>query len=530
MQTSNKIINAVLLAMVVALTILVVEALWTDTREQESYRNDAAIHMMETGNYSVAYQFGDRYLFKPPGTNWAIVLASLPFGTVTDFSGRIPILLLYLLLPLAMYGLIRDRFSVEASVTAAAASVLYLPWFIENGPIMELDLLFSFFVVLSQAAWFYFHRNGSHLAKWIAGHLFLAAAFLIKGPPAFLFFYGTIVMYQVCFSESSTNWWAVLAGLFAFLVPTGGWFISTLNQVSAAEWWEVMVSQMAGPAQMKLETWEVYYHYVSYPVETIGSFFPWILFLVPLASASFRTKWYELWDERPILGFCVAALPVWLVFYPLPGSDIRYILPIYPWLGIMAASILDTPQPALNNYASWALGLRRFLWVVFVLLAIALPFLLPGDPSHPWYVVAGTMTVFVLVAGVIARYTFHTESYRNLVVCSLISILTIKAAYLFVFAPVDKPDWFGSKQFVAGVADYLEKNDIRPCLSTDKTAYYYLHQRFRGITDCDSTPVSPDTRWVLDNDRPEDKNIRVRKTFTHPRFENLYLYRHRQGG
>lgn len=515
-----------LVGMVAALSILMVEAFWTDTREEESYRNDAAIHMMETGNYSVPHQFGHRYLYKPPGTNWLIALASIPFGTVTDVSGRIPILLLYLLMPLTIYALIQERFSMTASVTAAVASVLYLPWFVEKGPIMELDLLFSYFTVCAQAAWFYYHDRDHHYTKWILSHLFIAAAFMVKGPVAFLFVYVTITVYQLWLSEHPFHFPGLFVGLIIFLLPTGAWFVSTLSQVSLTEWWQVTLSQMSGPAVRNNEIWGMMYHYISYPVETIGSFFPWIVFLIPLFSGSFRERWFKLWDERPIIGYSVAALPVWFAFYPLPGSDIRYILPIYPWLAIIAGSVLDLPSSVLDEHHQWATGLRRFLGIVFLLLAAALPFILQKEPGHPASVLALSMIGFAVVTILILRFDFNSAPYRNLIGCALVSILTIKAGYLFIYAPVEKPKWFVRKEYASRVADYLEQHNIQPCLSTGQRVYYYLHQRYKGISNCHSSPESSaPSNWKLDKRQPENQEVQIRKTFSHPRLGTLYLYR-----
>ncbi len=511
--------------MVIVLAILVVEALWTDTHEEESYRNDAAIHMMETGNYSVAYQFGDRYLFKPPGINWAIVLSSLPFGTVTVFSGRIPILLLYLLMPLTIFVLVRHSFSLPASLTAALSSVLYLPWFVEKGPIMEVDLLFTYFVVLSLASWFYFHRLERHRTKWMIGHLALSAAFLIKGPPAFLFFYMTVVVYQLFFSEHQTRWRHVAIGFLGFLIPTGLWFLSTLNQVTPVEWLNVAVKQMSVPATQGTQWTSVLSHLIRFPLETIGSFFPWVLLLLPLTSSSFRKTWNPLWNERPILPFSLAALAVWFIFYPLPASDVRYVLPLFPWLGILSASVLDRRPNSESGEVTWCVGLRRFYACLFLLMAVALPFLLPDEPSLSPLVITGAVLFLITIGAVIEWVSFSPDPFQNLAVTALISILAIKVVFLFVYAPVDAPEWFERETYAASVANYLDEHNLKPCLSTDQNTYFYLHQRYAWVTDCDDDPVPPPSNWVLASNKPDTDRVQLRKTFTHPHMETLYLYR-----
>ena len=57
---------------------------------EESRWANAAREMIETGDWLVPRLYGEPLFTKPPSMYLAIVLCSLPLGSVTEFTARLP--------------------------------------------------------------------------------------------------------------------------------------------------------------------------------------------------------------------------------------------------------------------------------------------------------------------------------------------------------------------------------------------------------------------------------------------------------
>lgn len=522
-DSNYNLIIVILLTLVIA--ILCSEALMTDSREEEAYRNDAALTMLETGNWLVPYQFGERYLKKPPGINWLIAGASLPYGTVTDFSARTPILVLYLLLPITIYLITYRTMTVRCRVLASVASVLYLPWFVEKGPIMEIDLVFTFFVVLSMASWIHYEVKSEPYKKWGLSQLAACGAFFIKGPVIFVFYYPSILIYRIFLSDRKTNWNAFTTGLIVFLVPILTWFLSTLNQVSVKAWTQTVLSELSGPARRGATTPEIIEHLIKFPLESVFSYLPWILLLIPLLNKKIRKTWKDNFKRSEVIWFSISTLPIWFLFYALPASDVRYILPLYPWVGIITGSVVQTStkyHQEFNYYPT----IKMVLGVLLVLVSLALPLALPSYPfGSKWLLVGGIL--FLSLSGVIILMIkqSHKNINRIILYCTIF-ILSIKTVHLFVFHPTEHPEYFTRQTYTETIGQYLQENNINNyCYQpkSDHWKYFYLHKMKTGISTCKNDPFQH-KKWVLSSNFSGENYESVHR-FNHKNHHETTLYK-----
>src|SRR5947209_12680154 len=106
----------------------------------ESLRAIIAAEFLRSGNWIVPTLYGEPLFTKPPGMYAAIALCSAPFGSVTEWSARLPSALAALATVLLIYAFFRRYYGAKAGLLAAAIAPVSFMW-LDKASAAEIDML-----------------------------------------------------------------------------------------------------------------------------------------------------------------------------------------------------------------------------------------------------------------------------------------------------------------------------------------------------------------------------------------------------
>ncbi len=269
--------------------------------------------------------------------------------------------------------------------------LLVSPLFYWQARYLQVDMLFSSFVVGSLLSYFHFSRSDAKPFLYCAA-LCLGCAFMTKGPIAVVLVL-PVVLANVALQKrlGSVLRKEYLVAIALFLVVVVPWYVIVLGREGYAFLYENIVRQNF---MRFFDAWShkrpVYYYFTTLPLD----FFPWSLFLPMGFILAFRA-WKEQHQDRFfVLWF------VWMfIFLSLSSGKIsKYMLPLLP----AACVIASLP---LLSFA------RRYSSVVFFLLA----------------------AVFLALSGVLlfyGRVRYPEFSLQHAVLAAVCLALSLSLAYL----------------------------------------------------------------------------------------------------
>jgi 4-amino-4-deoxy-L-arabinose transferase-like glycosyltransferase len=304
----------------------------------ESLRAVVAAEMLRTGDWIVPCQYGEPLLTKPPGMYLAIVLCSLPFGQVTEWTARLPSALAATATVLLIYWYFGRQLGRTGGLVGAF--ILPLSWlWLEKSSSADIDMLLVFWTSAAIVfVWRALEKNQQHW--WLAALLCVAGGFLTKWTtPAF--FYAAVV---------PLLWWRKQLRLLLsrqHLVALG------LAAGIASVWMIVVVVRVGWPTVSAMLEQEALHRLVPtyagrpyawsevllHPVKVMTYGLPFSV----LALATLWPPFYRLWDEagqRLLQGLHCWTWPS-LLIWSLPSEHkARFSFPLLPGLSGLAAMVL----------------------------------------------------------------------------------------------------------------------------------------------------------------------------------------------
>ena len=305
----------------------------------EIYYRDAAVKMLQTGDYLTTYLGSGELRFKKPIlTYWALLAGFKLFG-VHAFGSRIFFLLagaatvgLTYLLGKTVFG---DRKIAGVAALIAASNPILIFASTRSIP----DVLLVLTMTGSALGFAGLLRDGEQAKKkflWLL-YLGLALAFEVKGLPAVAL--GGIGILYLRFNPWQRVSWKKLLYLPALLVALGiaiFWFVAMWQQHGPAFLDNFLEDQVGTRVTSRLLL--VLQNGTVASLLLVGMFLPWVAFAIPKAKDTLVTAWKEnpqffafaiLWGLA-ILGMGALTSK----FYE------RYLLPVTPVLALWLAWIL----------------------------------------------------------------------------------------------------------------------------------------------------------------------------------------------
>jgi 4-amino-4-deoxy-L-arabinose transferase-like glycosyltransferase len=292
--------------------------------------------MFAKGEWVVPTINGDVYTDKPILYFWLVLVGSMLFGGVNEWTVRLPSALSGFGLALTTYFLGRDLFSprvgfMAALVLSTSARVLWeARW-------AHTDMAFTFFFTLSMVFFvrsiFKIGRPGELLLAYASAGL----ATLTKG------LIGVVLPGLVLFTFVAVrrDWrallkWRLASGILVFLLVAAPWFAS-VSLATEGEWLKVFLfthhlqRYTSGLGHRQ----PFYYYFINLPAD----FLPWTIFAVP-AIFSCRSRIKALLEPIYLLLFLWFAL-IFLFFSFSDTKRALYLLPVFPPVALFVARYFD---------------------------------------------------------------------------------------------------------------------------------------------------------------------------------------------
>ncbi len=247
----------------------------------EPVRVIVAREMIKTGNWIIPILHGRPYFAKPPLMNWFIAASGSLFGTINEWTSRIPSVFVMYVMSISIYFLTRNWLSRDARLFAAIAT-LSMVGLISIGRTAEIDSLFVFLVMFTLLIWINgYIRQWKPVFIWGIPLLLLGVGFLAKGPQAIAYFYSTVFTYLILrkrlsffFSRSH------IVGILCLILILAFYLLFVLRWTTFSEYinmWIGQITQRAVPRHRSFLE-----HVVLYPLSVTLSFMPWVLFVIPV--------------------------------------------------------------------------------------------------------------------------------------------------------------------------------------------------------------------------------------------------------
>jgi 4-amino-4-deoxy-L-arabinose transferase-like glycosyltransferase len=322
---------------------------------------------LEDGYWLSPHIFNDRFVERPTLLSWIIAAISWPFGSVNQFTARLPIVLALLGGCLLIYGLLR-RVGVGVSAAVLGAALFLACPLVQRSYVMTTAdmplavLLFAAFVL-----WWSGHASGRISAgRWgtIGGVLAIAA--LLKGPQPIAYFALGVGLFVL----GSRSWreipGLVLAGAIC-VIPLAGWYAAVYAPGDETQWAGFMRLHVGAP--------------LSNPPKALLEMISETLPAALLAAVFFATQGFRGSGSVSAAfvraAACYAFTATLVVLFWPGGSTARYFFPMVLPLCVFGALAVD----ALSE--RWPLIVAPALTVALAILAYAFVYSDIASPLLP---------------------------------------------------------------------------------------------------------------------------------------------------
>jgi 4-amino-4-deoxy-L-arabinose transferase-like glycosyltransferase len=325
--------------------------------------------MVERGHWLVPEIRGapNEGLYKPQLFSWAIALASLPTGHVTELTAVFPSLVSAIIGVAGVFAIGCQLWNVRAGALAALILTTTPNYFVFAQQsladmMMTASMVWALHFLLRA-------RDGSSFGPLVGFYACIGTAMLCKGPPGLSALGAAAVATGVEGGPSALRRLRPGLGalvLTAFALP---WVVPYVAGPRAAFVHDVLLGEYA---RWFLGPNGITFRLVHMPLVLVY-FLPWTLFLLPAVA-----RWRNGPDEgrRWVLWW---TLTLWILVGLSGAYRARYFLPVYPGLAILAGEFFaGAAQPAVRR--ELRLGAAAFVVLMCaVLIGMVSPPRLSGE-------------------------------------------------------------------------------------------------------------------------------------------------------
>jgi 4-amino-4-deoxy-L-arabinose transferase-like glycosyltransferase len=313
---------------------------------------EVAREMVESGNWLVPRLAGEVYAQKPPLYMWAVAalhLSGLPWKYAAVLPSSLALLGLLLVVPRLARTL---RLGTDVGrLGGAMLAAMPLAAAMGGGARMDIPLALAFTACLlplvrllgvGEPA-----RRGDHLLLW----LLIGIGILIKGPVALAMPLAvTLTAWVVIRPRPRLRPMLVGWGPLLALAPVLAWLVPATIVAGGDYLRELVVTQSAGRmVESFAHRQPFYYHLLTFPVTAL----PWSVVAIIAVVRTLRRR------DAGAEGFLAAVIVGVLTLFSLfSGKVVIYLLPIFPAVALLAASVLQRePGPYRLGLVAGGLGL-----------------------------------------------------------------------------------------------------------------------------------------------------------------------------
>lgn len=391
----------------------------------EIYYRDAAVKMLQNGDYLTTYLGSGELRFKKPIlTYWAVVAGFQLFG-VNEFGSRFFFLLAGAMTVGLTFWLGKVLFRSKKIAGISALIMAANPVLILSSGRSIPDVLLVLTMTLSAVGFAGLIRDGDQASKkyvWLM-YLGLALAFEVKGLPAAAL--GVLGILYLLFNPWKRTSWktflnipAILVSLFIALF----WFVA-MWKIHGPAYLDSFLEDQVG-IRVASRIFLIFQNGLLAYVLLIAIFIPWILFAIPNSKEIIK----KAWKENPTyFGFAI----LWGLAILAMGAMTskfyeRYLLPVAPVIAVWLAWILVRGEFELRTRTlkitnTLLIGLAAILFLAGLWLAYS------GKSNALIWIQLG---LAVLIFGYLIRLLVKSEklpkviTYTFLLIFFLLSTIT----------------------------------------------------------------------------------------------------------
>jgi 4-amino-4-deoxy-L-arabinose transferase-like glycosyltransferase len=489
-----------------------------DLYRTESLRAIIAAEFLRSGDWIVPRLYGTPLVTKPPGMYAAIAALSAPFGSVTEWTARLPSALGATAIVFLMYWYVSRHLGRLAGLVVAAVTPCGFLW-IDKASAAETDMLQ---VAWTAASLLFFFRAVEETERSSEATRTSLPHPLTPSPPRALRFWLAALL---CVAGGVFTKWTTPVFFYATAIP----FLIWRRQFKQLFCWQHVLSAVVGAslcfawvaAVVQQIGWDTFYQTIyveaaprlSYSKHLDSSshlkalFHPLRLWLVNLPWSAFAlfALWpgfLRLWDDRGrrlVQAFHCWAWPSLLVFSLLPDHTTRHSFPLFP--GIVAlggmvwlAFVTGRLPVALANWHQRLAVAGLGLFGVAVLGGSVAGFVLL--PSTAWWllVIAALMGSWCVREGFRA---YREHRLGGLLAAFVLTWVVCKFAYLHVYLPVRNVNR-EPRATAAVMAEHIPAGETLYVFGLkDEGIMFYYGRPVRRLKGLQDLPPGPQTVYCV---------------------------------
>jgi len=446
------------------------------TSPDEVFYAQTAKEMSRINSWQVPYLFGKPQFEKPILTFWLLRIAFALFG-ISSFSARFFPAIFASLGVIAVYFLGIAGFKNERKAFIASLLLMSSGLYVGLARTVFTDLIFSVFILLSLASFFWGYSSEKKVAGLLLFFIFSGLAVITKGPLGFLVPFLTVALFLIVrkdlkFLLCECSLW----GLFAFALISLPWYVFMINKYGQSFIHEFFyndhIRRIIEAEHAANDTW------YFYPFSAILCIFPWGLFV---AASSASLAKHLRYNKEPFYLFLACWIcAVFAIFQFAHSKLVSYIFPFFPALALIAADFIND-KLLVNKPSRLALTILLISSLALLLFPLAISIIWVKYPFYISSYLPSKIPVYYLATvfiGLVISILFFI--LRNKLLKSIYA-LTLVVPLLLSVVP-----------FV--------RNNIEPYLSSKKACEYLLNNYSVDNTILCSKPFVRGVKYYTDKE------------------------------
>ena len=439
-RTQWVLIVALTLAAAPYFVRLGASSLWDSN---EAFYAETPREMIESSDYiNPTFNYRAR-LNKPPLSYWIVAPFYKLLG-VSEAAQRLPIVLGAMILIATAYGLGRAVFSVDAGLLAAIG-LAAAPRFLMFSRRIMIDVYLAVFMGLALLMFVLAERKPErrrlHLILMYAA---LGLGVITKGPVAAALAAVALVVYLAVYRRFDK--------LRGMMLPTGFGIVAAI----VLPWYIAIYSRHGWThienfilqdnlSRFTEAVWGPRRGFFFYIPALIGDFFPWSLFLIPLAWYGIKRLWFiyrgKFQSTSDSSGS--AMLAIWIavivLFFSISKSkEDLYILPIYPAAAALVGGLLAGLITKKRCTAPLIVRLTALGAAACLVASGAAILLFFGEGTQPYEIAGANLIAYAAMAGgLIAAIAAILTRMRLAILATALSVVACN----WVFVTWALPDF-----------------------------------------------------------------------------------------
>jgi len=379
----------------------------------EGRYGDIALTMIKSGDWLIPKMNHLVHIHKPPLSSW-LVASSMTLLGPSEFSARLPGVLLSLLILLGVVCLGKKLFSFRVGVISALV-LITSTLFLVTSRLVTTDMTLTFLTFVAMVAFLKILFTDKYkLTYFYTAFIALGLAMLTKGPVSWMITLLPLVIFCIWRRRR-------------FHIPLIHWFLALIIFLGISlSWYLVVIASLPGSYEYFINdqllgrikggmghAHSIFYFLIVFPL----GMFPWSLFLPSSVIWNLKTT-KESKDERDkILFFLLWFLVPFICFSLITTKLSTYVVPLF----IPAAILLGKFWEAIDSgEVDLTKPLRVIFWffsVIYTVFAIAAlvfisirPKFVEGIP--PWGI--GLAVAFFLAISICNIFLLRKKEFKKL--------------------------------------------------------------------------------------------------------------------